>query len=79
MKSIALELRQWRSDIRTMDGACVRSQVALLVYAWNWATRPNVPLTDKEHRVCRVFARVIMKRLRVLPGWHESDSGRLWC
>lgn len=78
-RSIALELRQWREDIRAMVGAGVRQRAAMLVYAWNWATRPNVCLSDKEHRVCRTFAHILMKRLKRLPGWHESESGRLWC
>ena len=70
-----------RQDIKTIDREAYheRQKAAIRVHAWNWLTDPAMPMTDKEHDVCRKFARRIMKQLKPLSKyWHESDSGRLW-
>jgi hypothetical protein len=76
---IAKQLKQWRKDIQLMDTEGVnRSQAAIRVYAYNWATSPYIAMTDREHRACRRFSRRVIKQLKKFTGWHEQESGRLW-
>lgn len=54
-----------------------------LVAAWNHATRPYVPLTNKEHIRSNQYARAIknrMKNIGFVYGVHytELSNGSLW-
>lgn len=75
---LAQELRQWRRDIALMPPNS-RSATQLRCYAYNWATNPATPRTDREHRVCRKFACRITRELAGMTGWFESENGRYWC
>jgi len=81
--SIARTIKGFRNDIRVQDTESYsdRNRAAVRVYAWNWATCPSRPMTDKEHSACSRFARQIWRQLHLSifnVMWHESDSGRLW-
>lgn len=73
---IAGIIRQWLSDIKTMEGSSHATH--MLVFCVNWAESPVRMLTDKEHHAVRRLARFCRKRLAGKVGWHESENGRLW-
>ncbi len=76
MVDVVAEIKEWWDDICGMPNDRRRTQ--MLVYAWNWATDPKALRSDREHGLCRRFAKLLMKLLAGRPGWHESESGRLW-
>jgi len=82
-KCLAASIRDWRRDINEPMNAQKpnhpRYAMTMLCYAHNWATNPAAMYTDREHRALRRFSRWIMRRLRTMRGWHDSDSGRLYC
>jgi hypothetical protein len=78
--SIARQIRSFREDIALIDAESTdRAAMQIRCHAYNWATDPARMMTDKEHRVLRLFARIMLKQLQGRPGWHEMESGRLWC
>ncbi len=75
--TIAQHIRSWRRDLEVMKGCrSEKYRTVLLVYAWNWATCPTRPMTDREHSACRRLARRVDQELQGRTGWHEADSGR---
>lgn len=72
----AEELIQRFSEIREF-GASEWHAVRLAVHAYNWATCPSRYESDREYRALRRFARYCRRRLEGLPGWTESENGRL--
>ena len=81
--TIAQMIKGFRHDIRIQDNEayCFKSRISIRVYAWNWATCPSRPMTDKEHSACNRFANRLWHDLNspmYNHKWHESDSGRLW-
>lgn len=63
----------WRAG-QTILGLCA---------AWNHATNPSLPMTDREHGKSRQYARAIknrMTRLGIVYGkdYKELSNGSLW-
>ncbi len=78
VNSIEARIREWIKDISSFEKG-TRNRIAMLCYGWNWATNPARLLTDEEHKMMRDFAHNCRRELDTCPGWHESDSGRLFC
>jgi len=81
MENVAESIKAYRKHVRELKGTPIRYTIMTLVNAWNWATSPSIPRTDREHSACRTFARQCMKSLKspnMANKWKEFDSGRLW-
>jgi hypothetical protein len=80
METIAQHIRHYRNYLKDAkdSGSSALSYTAALVDAWNWATCPSRPMTDKEHSACRKLARRCRNELQGRPDWQESESGLLF-
>lgn len=76
-RQFVAECRQWFADIRLVTFYAGRT--AMLCYCYNHFTRPTAYRTDREHRIASAVARWCRRQLASRGGWHEQESGRLWC
>lgn len=74
-KSTAKYIIEFMEEIKDRTPGTI-GMASTLCSAHNWATSPSIPRTDKEHRVCRAFAKRIRKQLEPLEEfWFESNAG----
>lgn len=75
LKSTAQHIVYWLDEIKDQIPGTI-GMASTLCNAHNWATAPSVPRTDKEHNICRIFAKHIRKQLDSLTEfWYETESG----
>lgn len=71
--------------VRHSDGSIWRASTGIwsLISAWNHATDPALPMTDREHARARMYAQAIRNRMYRLGFRHgvdykELSNGSLW-
>jgi hypothetical protein len=78
VNQIAKDIRTWRALLRSAKKSGSNATIASAhASAYNWASSPRRLMDDREHRACRMLAKVT-RREALARGCKEFSNGMLW-